>query len=257
MSPYLYAVIFLVSSILFIYLGLFLIPQKYIAYAQVPYRTASGDAKTINGVGAGYFGPFTRYRTVDAVIQLTYTATGYLNVKWREFVTFYKKSHSNPPKWYNRIYIYSSSFLNEEDNKLTIFLYCPEWERKEYYQVPEYSPDTMVSEFKKWAKIKTISYEVKFGQPFVSGFEIEPQRAIETEVYYIFFSFLHIPLIPLSCYEAAMGETNRKSHKLRTTSYRVYGEQKMKFIEILCIYLRCLGVLSFLVFLYFLYLCIR
>lgn len=77
------------------------------------------------------------------------------------------------------------------------------------------------------------------GSTLLGGF-----RSYNDSLVFYDFICLIIPLFPIGCYRAVPGETSKKG-KTTSTSYRFYGSEKMKGLEILQIYMVSLGWLPF------------
>lgn len=77
------------------------------------------------------------------------------------------------------------------------------------------------------------------GSTLLGGF-----RSYDNSLVFYDFICLIVPLFPVGCYRAVPGETTQ-SRKTTSTSYRFYGSEKMKGLEILQVYLVTWGWLPF------------
>lgn len=75
-----------------------------------------------------------------------------------------------------------------------------------------------------------------YGMDFRSHSDFAPgNRFISSEVKYLFFTILYIPLLPLGCYRVNLSGFQRK-YKGSVTSYNVYGTERWVLWELLYIY---------------------
>lgn len=59
---------------------------------------------------------------------------------------------------------------------------------------------------------------------------------ISSEVKYLFFTILYVPIIPLGCYRVDLTGYKRKNYKRTETSYYVYGTERWAFWEVISIF---------------------
>lgn len=106
-----------------------------------------------------------------------------------------------------------------------------------------------VENFDKW----TPRYDGKEILPLWSGNGIgltlygdcmryDPQT--QSEVKYVFLIFFYLPILPLGCYRVQETGYASQSYKRSCTSYKIFGSERWRILEVICIYLRFLtGIL--------------